>query len=808
MMLTDEVQREQARHSSVNVLVEAGAGTGKTTLLIDRVIDGIVRLHIPLSRMLLITFMDKAQEEMRRRLKIRIEKLMEEVVDQADHGRLASALQSLPDAAITTIHGFCHRLLVEFGIDYGIPVGFRVLDDIETEHLWQETFADWVQQTETAAKSDAIVRLLHAGIDWDQLRRWAWQISHWSTVPTLAAPFPDVARFVRTYASEAEQYWHKAQLDADESDRGRQQIFAIRQEFRWLSRMNQREWPRVLAQWSTSLAQRGNKQKWRHSEWLQAQKEWIQTFKEALAQLRQQMSDAYLAQWVNLIGHDFLPFWRRARWQALAVTYDDLLFEADRITRDPAVWSRIRTRYQLIMVDEFQDTDAIQAAIIRRLVAPVGSDQLRSDGPGLLFLVGDPKQSIYRFRGADVETYASVRQELIESGGQVLPIFQNFRSQPAILHYVNGVFEKRWPFSPDPQRPFIPAFFPLTSPWKPDERPRVSVVRLAQGEPTHQRRHAEATAIAQLVERAVAEQWPVRDGAAMRPMGYGDIAIIVPQRTQLDVYRQALRDRHIPVSSQTGRRFFQQDEIRGINHLFRALENPDDGVAVVGWLLSPWVALTHDILLRHRREGGSWNYLQSDQGEPLVLDWWRRLARWHDEFWRVDAETVWDWAMQESALGEVLTERQDWAALANLAQMRRLCRDLGDRWGVWEFSQWLSWQVKEGTAFEEAPVPGVSEAVQLSTVHQAKGLEWPMVVVANWTPQKTALEPGIHYNVRLNRLALHHDPWKSSDWDLLDSDHRVREEAEADRLLYVALTRARDYLWFYASFLDDWVLSE
>lgn len=807
MMPIDAVQRDQVRYSAVNLLVEAGAGTGKTTLLIDRVVDAAVRRGIPLSRMLLITFMDKAQEEMRQRLQSRLEELL--TADGLSHEarqQVSLALQNLSDAAITTIHGFCRQLLTEFGVDFGIPVGFRVLDDIETEHLWQETFRAWVQQIEATAHRETIVHLLRAGIDWRHLQQWAWQISHWAQVPDVAAGFPDLARFVEKYAREAQHYWHRAEVDALTEDRGRDQIFSIVQEFEWLSRMPTHEWPRMLAQWTTGLSPRGAKKNWTHQKWLVEQKEWVQQLKEDLSLLRQQMSDAYLAQWVNLIGREFLPFWRKTRFETLALTYDDLLWEADRISRDAGVWSRIRARYQLILVDEFQDTDAVQASIIRRLVAPVGINQLSPDDQGRLFLVGDPKQSIYRFRGADVETYAAVRQELLNTGGQIVPISQNFRSQAPILHYVNELFARRWPSAPDADRPFVPVFYPLMPSVPGDERTRLRVVRLALGESAHVKREAEARDIADLVKQAVAEQWPVRSGTTLRPITYSDIAVIMPQRIELDVYRQALRSQSIPVSSQTGQRFFQQDEIRGLSQLFRALENPRDGLAAAAWLVSPWVGLSYDILLRHRNAGGAWNYLQRDAGDPQVLSWWEKLAHWHDQYWRVDAETVLDWAVQSSSLPLVLKEREDWAALANLAEMRHLCRTLGDRWGVWEFSQWFFSHVNEGHAFEEGPMPGLSDAVQMSTVHQAKGLEWPMVVVANWSPKKTALEPGIHYSVRLNRIALHHDPWKSRDWDDLDRDHREREKAEADRLLYVALTRARDYLWFYASFLDDEVL--
>ncbi len=800
----DERFRQAARQAQFNVLVEAGAGTGKTTLLVDRVIDSILHRAMPLSRILLITFMDKAQEEMRHRLEDRLTQLAQSESLHADERALLQAARmSLPTADITTIHGFCHQVLREYGADYGIPLGFRVMDAIEAEHLWNQTFEEWTYGADSGDRETRMLRLLHAGIGWDQLVSWARQICDWPAVPHLDSPFPDVEKFVSQYRQSSQEFLQRARTGASADDAGLAQIQDVCQQLEWIAGVSAMEWPRMLAQWTRGLSPKGNKKNWQPAQWLSWQKEWVGELKEDLARLRERMADAYLADWVGLIGSEFRAVWRRARFERLALTFDDLLWEAERISRVPAVSSDLSNRYDLVMVDEFQDTDAIQSAIIRRLVASLTEESLSQQEPGRLFLVGDPKQSIYRFRGADVEVYAEMREQLRRSGGQVLPISENFRCHPQILDYVNRVFSQRWPATPDSERPFMPPFTPLTSVFPQDERKRVGVERLAVDEPLRVRRRAEGDAIAALIEQAIREQWPVRDVGGTRPIGYGDIALIVPQRTGIDWYRQSLERMGIPLASQSGRAFFLQDEIRGLRHLFRALANPEDEVAVVGWLLSPWVAFDHEILARHLLEGGSWNYRDGAIGHQAVREWWRRLSDWHQRFWQVDAETVMDWALAASSLGGVLRERGDAAALANLAKMRQLSRELGDRWGIFEFATWFDRQVQEEVPFEEAPLASSQGQVLMSTVHQSKGLEWPMVIVANWRPKRTALESGIHYNPRLNRVALKQDPWKSGDWDILDGDHRVREEAEGDRLLYVALTRARDYLWFYTSLLDE-----
>lgn len=788
--VVDLCERQQAVHSKVNVLVEAGAGTGKTTLIMERVVEAI-RSGIPLSRILMITFMDKAQEEMRSRLKERLDTL-----PFTDLRKQKEVL----DSSITTIHGFCRRLLSEFGAGFGIPLQFQVLDAVETDRLWLLAFNEWVSDSH---QEGVILALLHAGIQWPQLVSWGRSVSDWAEVPTLHEEFPQLDQFLSHYGGDVGDYVRRAEIDAEPSDAGVQQIQEIARQFDFIVRMGPDEWPRMIAQWTAGLSPRGNKKNWGHPDWLSEQKVWIQNLRDDVKRLRERMADAYLAQWLELMRESFLPFWRRYRFDALSLTYEDLLVEAERVSRDPLVWEQLSQRYDLVMVDEFQDTDALQAKIIRRLVTPAEVDTLVPHDQGRLFLVGDPKQSIYRFRGADVETYVTVRDEIHRVGGDIIPIWQNFRSNPQILDMVNEIFSKSWPAQVDPERPYIPPFQPLEEAFPRDQMRRVAIEAATAEGSARDRRMDEANRIATLIGEAIGDGWQVRDGQGTRPITYSDVALIVPQRTGIELYRQALAAREIPVAAQSGRGFFLQDEIRGIRHLFRALENPEDASAVVGWLVSPWVALTYQELTQHRLLGGGWDYRQSEVGSPRILSWWKRLSYWHERFFYVDPETVIDWATSESSLGIALRERHDEAGLANLVLMRKLAREFGDKWGMDTFSQWLNQQVLGTAPFDEAKVTSQESEVTISTVHQAKGLEWPMVIVANWVPKKAKLQPGIHYNSRLKTVALRQDPWVSGAYSLLEADHRVREQAEGDRLLYVALTRARDYLWFFNTFIAE-----
>ncbi|MCY0880753.1 MAG: UvrD-helicase domain-containing protein, partial [Firmicutes bacterium] len=626
--------------------------------------------------------------------------------------------------------------------------------------------------TETA-QARTIEALLQAGVSPAQLRTLANQATRWRDLPgggPCAVPDDRLAFYVK----EAAEYWQRAQEDASETDAGVAQMRMIFQ------RLNL--WQALEEPARSGLAMRleikrpqGNKKNWRHPQWLTEQKEWIKRLQDDVQEWHSAWSDYLLGQWLEAMRTGFLPAWRAAKEKAGAVTFDDLLNKVAALLRgNPQVVHSLQKEYPLFMVDEFQDTDPVQTEIIFRLaISPEAADWHDAPLlPGRLFLVGDPKQSIYRFRGADVETYVEVRNRLIQDGGDLLQITQNFRSHSDIIAFVNQVFAAMWPDAPDMQRPYVPPYAPLIpriGTQEPASVPPRVIVDSAFVPEQHakDRRRQEADMIAFYLRKAWEDQWPIWDKAqeAWRPFRWQDAAVIMPGRTGLDYYQQVLAQYGVPLARESGVQFFLRDEIRGFSALLSGLYDADDVVSIVAWLSSPWVGLTADELAAHAEAGYLFRYddTASMQADTAVGEHLRKMAQWRRRWWRcTPGDILWE-ALTSSGLPAALYERGDDAALANVRKLEKLCQNEGSQWGNDAFAVWLRRKVDRQDREEEGELPQEQEAVHFSTVHRAKGLEWPVVVVANWQNRSLSVGPMI-YDARRRLVGCSVASLQSSRW--------------------------------------------
>ncbi len=793
----DQEIRDHIIHNFTrNILVEAGAGTGKTTLMVDRAVEAIVEQGVSLERMALITFMEKAANEMKIRVRMRLEDLLESnFLDERQRRRVQQALHDLPVSAITTIHGFAKRFLESQGHHAPVPLGFKVMDVYEYEQLFEQTFYQWVKEDTLAA--NRIEALLNDGLPFERFQQMTQFLSAQDDIPVYQAQKP-TTDFVGDMKFQADELVEVATRYAQEMDPGLLQIRDIARFLQTLVDLEPAWRVKALGAWQVT-AGKGNKKNWHDGTRLAEQKAFIAALKEQVETFREQLADYLLSEILDLIGSRFLPYWKARRWALGRLSFDDLLWE----TRDFLRRQGSDGRYDIIMVDEFQDTDALQAEIIVRMLAtpkvPVVGEWLGTPIPqGKLFVVGDPKQSIYRFRGADVVIYQQMRQKIVEDGGVALSIVQNFRTPAEILEPVNQLFAAHWPHTFDPQQPYVSPYTPLTPFFHAGNGPRLIVDGGEVGGGAYARRLFEARLIARYLRKMVIETpCEVQDGhEGRRPIRFGDVALLIPNRSGLHVYQQILQQEGITVAPEGGIRFFERDEIRGFQQFLSALRYPDEELYTVAWLLSPWVGFSLRDLAEHKAQGGNFQYfIRGDcqkGGSSPILEALARLKAWHQKWWHWRAEDLF-WDLYEwSALPQVLSEREDVASLSNLVKMADLCRDLGDDWGNDGFCRWLERKVKNQEREEEGSLPQTQDAVHIVTVHKSKGLEWPLVVVANWNSRPSSQHSGLR--IGSHRIAMAVGDLRSRLWEeLAEEDHR-REQAEIERLYYVALTRARDYL--------------
>ena len=534
-----------------------------------------------------------------------------------------------------------------------------------------------------------------------------------------------------------------------------------------------------------------------------------------LAQQLLTVDQSYFQEVVALV-RPFLDQVRRGFLTSGWIAFDGLLVRAKMLLRDhPAVRARIKQTYRAILVDEFQDTDPVQYEIILYLGEQAGTHQTSWHDvdlePGKLFIVGDPKQSIYAFRRADIEAFERVVEKIRAGGGAIYSLITNFRSDRAVLDVVNNVFDRLF----QPTEHVQPANERLAA--RPQRKPEVSIsgaqLRLVTpGEDDEEfdvqaATRAEAESLARWLKEELLPGATITDRDRREgPLQPGHIALIFRKLTQAQVYLDALRRYDIAYITDGEKHFYRRQEIIDLVNLLRVIDNPHDTIALVGILRSPLGGMTdRDLLAVQQREGldyqhrdwlSGWKHPQAETVRRL----YERLADLHQ---RAPLRPVPDaidlifdrLPVLELAAASLHGEQ----AVANLRKMREMAEAVADRphLTLTGFVDLMMSRVSEQPDEAESALAEESlDAVRVLTIHKAKGLEFPVVIL-----------PGLHQGSKNPRKgpSIHHD-WSSRCYSLqmggrvnlgavlVDMKMAAREEAEQRRLLYVGMTRARDLL--------------
>jgi ATP-dependent helicase/nuclease subunit A len=497
--------------------------------------------------------------------------------------------------------------------------------------------------------------------------------------------------------------------------------------------------------------------------------------------------------------------------------FHDLLAVTRALLRDrPDVRRDLARRYRTVLVDEFQDTDPLQLEIAFFLAedpdgpAAASWDEVKL-GAGRLFLVGDPKQSIYRFRRADIETYERARA-VIERQGAVLQLETNFRSTGRLLAAVNQTFALQMQ-PPDDGR-YQPAYAPLVAAPGAPEGEAPLLVQWPPGEAPperlSERRAREAAALASLVARGVASRgWTVRDRAsgASRSAAYGDVVCLLRALTGVAVYEDAFRAAGVPYRTVGGRHYYARSEVGFALAALAAIDDPHDPVALVAALRSPFFGVPDWAFLEHEAGGGQLSYQTPPPpgAHPALAQAWAVLRDLHGRRVRESATAIVEALYAETeALATYALDAHGDQRVANLLRILDTARALEAR-GRSTFGALVRWlHAQDAAGYEESESPVVDEGdqvVRLMTVHSAKGLEFPIVVLPALEWDRGPAAPRLVVDRRPGAPALAVSLGKVADFrietenlpELTEREAR-REAAEQLRLFYVATTRARDHL--------------
>ncbi len=808
---SDQAARERIRTGLDQTLfVEAGAGTGKTTALVCRVGELVVTGTAGLPRELAaITFTEAAAAELRDKVREQLEDDTQRLdLSDVERARVRAFLADIDEVTVTTLHGFASRLLGEFPLEAGLPPGFEVEDDTSASVRFDRRWDDLVDDLHAdPALRPALARGLALRLPLKRLAEVARVFDdNWDRLGPPRAPTELAAVDIAPILSALDDALAEASACRDPDDKLLDHLEhlarPVRRELALLAELDDADALLAALVRSERLSSsNGTQGAWgdRKDVVAEALKVAEQARLDLVHDHRQEVVEV-LVDRLRRFALDGAED-RRHRGQ---VSYHDLLVRARDVLRsDREVRTALAGRYRHLLIDEFQDTDPIQIEIAALLA---GADPSLPPGdwdeievvPGKLFFVGDPKQSIYRFRRADIALYARAHQAF---DAEVVRLVENFRSVPDVLAWVNQVFGEIIADDGDAQ----PAYVDL-SPHRADHDGPPAVIVVggpAEGGSIGDLREVEATELARLIRRMRAERWEV--GRTERaPLRYDDVALLVPTRTPLAQIERALEADGIPYRIESRSLIFRTDEVRELLAVLAAVDDPADQVALVTALRSPGLACSDAELAQWRLGGGAWDLRHEPPPgfeDHAVARAFAHLAELHEAR---------DWLPVSDLVARVVRERR----LVELTLARRRPRDHWRRYrfltdaarafvevggtSLVEFVAWVTAQADEGADRLETVVREADDdAVRIMTVHGSKGLEFPVVVLAGLNAERDNRHPIVAWGadgpeVRFGNA--NQGYWETAGYDVVRQADKRFDEAEQRRLLYVAATRAQDHL--------------
>jgi ATP-dependent exoDNAse (exonuclease V) beta subunit len=800
----DHTARERARREhGVSFVLEAGAGTGKTTLLVDR-IESLVRSGAArLDEIAAVTFTENAATTMKLRLRERLEAARARSdVPEMERSHAGAALEVLERAPISTIHALCAAMLQERPIQCGVVPGFRVADEAETDLLFGAAWGEWLDERLVAGDDDLL-----AALDEDIPLEGVGPYGERSSLRGLARTLleqrdlePLVAEGAvdpSAWRTELEAKARRAAelietVPAADALAARLQALGVfAEQARFLKGPALVRHLRKLAVIPRNF---GHRPRWPSDEALEEARGIAEWTKTAGAAWSAAASAALHGRLVRALLGVVERYQQKKRAAGVLDFLDLLLFARDALRDRESVRRYFRERFRFLIIDEFQDTDPLQVEIARLLVG---------DAPGGLTVVGDAKQSIYRFRRAEVALFRRLSEEAQRRPGHaVLHLTQNFRSRPAILRFVNRVFAGLIQASEAADQP---AYEPIDPPPGLPEEP--SVVALAFDAPFAEGDDLlehEATALAAFVSEAAAGGFEVRDPSTgvVRPSRAGDVMVLSRRLTQLRSLEEALEAAGLRFAVDGGKSFFDRQEVHEVLAVLRAVEDPSDRVSLVAALRSSFFGVSDRDIVSYHLAGGYLRLGPVDEQRPgaaalaPAID---LLTELHGRRTEASVAALLDRLYERTRILAALTgTRRGEAQVANLEKVATLARQAGEL-GVLTlrgFTRLLEERIATAREEPDLPVtrPGDPSTVRLLSIHKAKGLESPIVALYDTADNfRIAAETIPLWDQ--GKIAIgFREGCQPPGWDELRKRDDAKNWAEARRLLYVACTRARDLL--------------
>jgi len=764
-------QQKAIEHTEGCLTLVAGAGAGKNGVLTERFVHLVSVYEVPVEAILTITFTRKATAEMKTR-----------IIRELDRQGLQAARRQLENAYIHTVHALCRRLLQENPFEARVDPGLQTIDERASRRLKQPAFTTALAALLTRAQPDQVhplreliarylnlgglaahgdplhmlrrmaddllERTMHAGLGLAFLNEWAQE-------PRISAR----ERLIKLIQAEPH-------LPAKELESGTATIEGLK-----LLLEN------CFSQTEDPLAKQSC------LDWISLLKNWDDTQEEQAEILRHALLELTAA---------YANHYEALKLSQGALDFQDLqLRTLEMLNSSSTVCHRYRQQFQYVMVDEFQDIDPLQAKIINLLA-----------GTGNVMVVGDLQQAIYGFRYADMRVFQSWIERAKSQEETLVEMHHNFRSRPEILNFVANVFANTWKTNFRPPLPTRTSHPPFS---QTQDEPAVQIW-YAPAKKATEEAWLIASTIREWVEKRLLRVHDMETGE-LRHARYSDFALLFYQFTNINAYEVAFRNAGVPAFVVGGGRgYWLRYEVRDMVNLLKAMIADEDELAWVSLLRSPLAGLSLDAItlltMQVRSEGRSFSQCVQSPSNGHADQDSERLAAFREWFFplreKINREPL-GWllskALEQSEYElKLLSLPNGTQQVANVRKLWAMAVDqpeISPQEFIHQLEMLSRVQQREGNAptYEEE-----ANVVKLITVHSAKGLEFPVVFVADTGFRKRPRDSHIETDPEERLLGLHWKGYESATYTRLKQRHESREREEDQRTLYVALTRARDYL--------------
>jgi ATP-dependent helicase/nuclease subunit A len=822
---------------SETIYAGAGAGTGKTQALVERIANLFTIGGVKPENIAAVTFTVAAASELKQRVREELEKRLDALQTSGStesKAPLATALDSLDLAFIGTIHSFAQSLLRERPLAVGLPPVFELHDEVQGDTRFEEEWSEWLDaELENSELADAVINAQRLGLSQPlgSLRDLAKEFhSNYDLVARIGKfPSPnqvigprDILESVLSDLNSA--YALRGYCTADDDKLVSNLETGTAMVISWIDEAlefdSEEECILALTQLPKLTQPGGQKGNWAPlpdgESSLEEVRTLLKTAQATIESGRQGLGQTTIIPLVNAVSRMVLGYAAKRRNEGVLEFQDLLVLSCELLESNEDARKYFQARYTHVLIDEFQDTDPLQLKLAMRL-----ADRSNTGGaptPGALFVVGDGKQSIYRFRRADL---TQLKVLVASLNAAELSLTDNFRSDPEVLSWVNQIFEP-WMNGEDGQNDDKnQARYVSLTPGRKDYGESIQPRVMVAGEPVEGRvdvaRAAESQDVAELALSVGRGEWELPDGkGGQRPSSYRDLAVLMPRRSVLSHLENAFFDHQVPYLLEGQAPIFDSQTIHELINNLVAIDDPTDQVAIIASLKSvAWGCSDQDLYawsksskpnrkFEYGRERPDPNNFIEGSSERKVASALSGLAEFHDMRQKFSTPYLIENFVRDRRLREV-------AALSNPEGDRERLIDLfiemarklqrSGTGSLREFVRWISRQAELDVKFNEGALSSSEEnAVRVMTVHAAKGLEFPIVAliglqVTAGAPKGSSIsreengKPVVSVKLGSTKLGL-----ATADYKQKAEESKAAETAENVRLAYVGATRAREHL--------------